>query len=510
MLSRPHVTLDAMVDTLKAAAESSRLRILALLSRGDLTVSDLTEILNQSQPRVSRHLKLLLEAGLIGRYQEGSWAFFRLSDDDVGARIRATGWSSRVHDGDPQIERDLRAARRGQAQAAGAGGRLFLGATPRAGTRSARCMRRTARSRRRIRKLVGKRPFQSMLDLGTGTGRLLELFAPLYRRGVGIDMSREMLAVARANLDKAGVTNAQVRQGDIYAPPVERDAFDLVTIHQVLHYLDDPQRRSARRRARCGRPAGWSSSTSPRTGWNSCARSMRMCGSASPTGRSPNGSREAGLDLEETPAVRAARRRRAGADRKAVARPRPPPADRRSSPQADPPGKPPDVAVPLFASSPHRRQGPRLLRVLPAEDRRDGGAAVGHGHEAAAAEAAFRLGDLWRRRLDARAHRPHGAPHPDRIEPDAGRAPHLRRRQPRRGRPGHRRIRGDGRQALRGAARRPGRRRRRDLPAASGRLCQWRRAGGRAEGDRAISTFPSPPIRKSIRKARISRPTSRC
>ena len=83
MLSRPHVTLDAMVDTLKAAAESSRLRILALLSRGDLTVSDLTEILNQSQPRVSRHLKLLLEAGLIGRYQEGSWAFFRLSDDDV-------------------------------------------------------------------------------------------------------------------------------------------------------------------------------------------------------------------------------------------------------------------------------------------------------------------------------------------------------------------------------------------------------------------------------------------
>ncbi|TIM56077.1 metalloregulator ArsR/SmtB family transcription factor, partial [Mesorhizobium sp.] len=78
-----HVALDTMVDTLKAAAESSRLRILALLSRGDLTVSDLTEILGQSQPRVSRHLKLLLEAGLIGRYQEGSWAFFRLSDSDA-------------------------------------------------------------------------------------------------------------------------------------------------------------------------------------------------------------------------------------------------------------------------------------------------------------------------------------------------------------------------------------------------------------------------------------------
>jgi ArsR family transcriptional regulator len=94
-----------------------------------------------------------------------------------------------------------------------------------------------------------------MLDLGTGTGRLLELFAPLYRRGVGIDMSREMLTVARANLDRAGVSNAQVRQGDIYAPPVERDAFDLVTIHQVLHYLDEPQ-AAIREAARTLRPGG--------------------------------------------------------------------------------------------------------------------------------------------------------------------------------------------------------------------------------------------------------------
>src|SRR5690606_21098795 len=79
-----------------------------------------------------------------------------------------------------------------------------------------------------------------MVDLGTGTGRLLELFAPLYRRAVGIDLSREMLAVARANLDRAGVTHAQVRLGDLYTPPVDRNASDLVTMHQVLHYLEDP------------------------------------------------------------------------------------------------------------------------------------------------------------------------------------------------------------------------------------------------------------------------------
>jgi len=106
-----------------------------------------------------------------------------------------------------------------------------------------------------MRELVGDRPFQAMLDLGTGTGRLLELFAPLYRRGVGIDLSREMLTVARANLDKAGIAHAQVRQGDLYAPPVERDAFDLVSMHQVLHYLEEPGVAVAEA-ARLLRPAG--------------------------------------------------------------------------------------------------------------------------------------------------------------------------------------------------------------------------------------------------------------
>jgi ubiquinone/menaquinone biosynthesis C-methylase UbiE len=247
------VTLDAMVDTLKAAAESSRLRILALLARGDLTVSDLTEILNQSQPRVSRHLKLLLEAGLIGRYQEGSWAFFRLSDND-GARDFVGGLVAGLSAGDPQIERDLErlasVKRKRQERAA-----AYFSANAASWDRIRSLHVPDNAVETAIRKLVGKRPFQSMLDLGTGTGRLLEILSPLYRRGVGIDMSREMLAIARANLDKAGVQNAQVRQGDIYAPPVERDAFDLVTIHQVLHYLDDPS-AAIREAARMLRPSG--------------------------------------------------------------------------------------------------------------------------------------------------------------------------------------------------------------------------------------------------------------
>ena len=249
----PHATLDTMVDTLKAAAESSRLRILALLSRGDLTVSDLTEILNQSQPRVSRHLKLLLEAGLIGRYQEGSWAYFRLSDSDT-ERDFVNGLVSRVHLSDPQVERDLErlaAVKRKRQERA----KEYFSENATSWDQIRSLHVSDASVEAALKRLVGKKPFQAMLDLGTGTGRLLEIFAPLYRRGVGIDLSREMLTVARANLDRAGVANAQVRQGDIYAPPVERDAYDLVTMHQVLHYLDDPQ-LAIREAARLLRPAG--------------------------------------------------------------------------------------------------------------------------------------------------------------------------------------------------------------------------------------------------------------
>lgn len=243
--------LAGFVDVLKAAAETSRLRILALLAGGDLTVSDLTEILAQSQPRVSRHLKLLLEAGLIDRYQEGSWAFFRLADAE---RDFAASLVRRIAGDDANLARDRErlAAVKSRRQA-----------------RAADYFRRNAASWDAIRSLhapdaaveaallgaVGKAPIQAMLDLGTGTGRMLELFAPIYRRGVGIDFSREMLAVARVNLEKAGVTHAQVRQGDLFSAPVERNGFDLVTMHQVLHYLEEPG-RAVREAARFLRPGG--------------------------------------------------------------------------------------------------------------------------------------------------------------------------------------------------------------------------------------------------------------
>ena len=245
--------LDQMVDVLKAVAEPSRLRILALLSRGDLTVSDLTTILGQSQPRVSRHLKLLGEADLIDRYQEGAWAYFRLSDNAVCGEV-ARNLLSKLDGADTLLERDME--------------RLSQVKSSRQ-EKAAAYFSANAGSWDEIRKLhvsenavevalkgiIGEKPFQAMLDVGTGTGRLLELFSPLYLRGLGIDINRDMLAVARANLDLASVANAQVRQGDVYALPVERENFDLVTIHQVLHFLDDPL-AAIREATRALRPGG--------------------------------------------------------------------------------------------------------------------------------------------------------------------------------------------------------------------------------------------------------------
>jgi ubiquinone/menaquinone biosynthesis C-methylase UbiE len=245
--------LDILNDALKAAGETTRLRILALLAEGDLTVSDLTEILRQSQPRISRHLRLLLDAGLAERFREGSWAFFRLAEHPGNGSF-ARELVGRLDPADPAMMRDrerlvaVRAAHASTAQA---------------------YFRRHAAEWDRIRKLhvadeqveaairaaLADRSFRSLLDLGTGTGRMLELFAPDIERGLGLDLSHEMLALARARLNRASLRHCSVRQGDIYDLAIPKDSFDVVIIHQVLHFLDDGARAIAEG-ARVLRPSG--------------------------------------------------------------------------------------------------------------------------------------------------------------------------------------------------------------------------------------------------------------
>jgi ubiquinone/menaquinone biosynthesis C-methylase UbiE len=234
------VGLTASVAALKAIAEPTRLRILALLAHGELTVKDMTRILAQSQPRISRHLKLLGEARLIERAPEGSWVYFHLAPgEERGALARLV--LDRVDAADPVLMRDrrradaLRAERESTAQA------YF--AAHAADWDSIRALYvAEAEVEAALTKALGAGPFDLLLDLGTGTGRMLELFAGRYKRGLGIDLSPAMLAYARSKLERAGMGNAQVRQGDIYDLALPDQAANAIVMHQVLHFLSDPQR----------------------------------------------------------------------------------------------------------------------------------------------------------------------------------------------------------------------------------------------------------------------------
>jgi demethylmenaquinone methyltransferase/2-methoxy-6-polyprenyl-1,4-benzoquinol methylase/ArsR family transcriptional regulator len=245
------LSFDALLDALEAAGEVTRLRLLGLLCEAELTVSELVAILGQSQPRVSRHLKLLVDAGLAERQREGAWAFFRLAEPG-GALARDL--IGRVAPDDPTLQSDrarlevAREARRKQAAA-------YFAERAADWDRIRALHAPEERVEAAILAMAGRAPVHALLDFGTGTGRMLELLAPRANRAVGIDQSPAMLNLARARIAHAGLRNVLLRQGDIYAPPVERDAYDLVVVHQVLHFLDDPA-RAIHEAARTLRPGG--------------------------------------------------------------------------------------------------------------------------------------------------------------------------------------------------------------------------------------------------------------
>lgn len=246
-------SLETTLGILRAAAEETRMRILVLLAEGELSVSDLTDILGQSQPRISRHLKLLVEAGLVERHREGAWAFFRLTDRGAALRILRPMLDN-LDRSDPQLLEDRTRLETVRAQRAQAAQAFFSRLAP-DWDRIRSLHAPDAMVEAAVLDVLGSKPVRNLVDLGTGTGRMLQLLAPRAVRTVGLDASHAMLSVARANLEKAGLRGIELRQGDIYAPPFPRDTFDLVVIHQVLHYLDDPA-RAIREAARLVAPGG--------------------------------------------------------------------------------------------------------------------------------------------------------------------------------------------------------------------------------------------------------------
>ncbi|MBF0250497.1 MAG: metalloregulator ArsR/SmtB family transcription factor [Alphaproteobacteria bacterium] len=243
--------MDDVLNILRAAADPTRLRILCLLESGELSVSELVAILGQSQPRVSRHLKVLVDAGLLARLREGSWVFHRIQPS---ARARAAALTGMVPPDDPVRVLDharLGEIERQRADEAEAYFARFAGEWDR--LRQLDVDEEAIAAQ--IRVMLPLTHEQRLLDLGTGTGRMLQVLGPDAGEAVGVDASHDMLTVARANLKRWGLANCRVRQGDILALPGAQESFDAVVMHQVLHFLDRPWAAIAEA-ARTLRPGG--------------------------------------------------------------------------------------------------------------------------------------------------------------------------------------------------------------------------------------------------------------
>ena len=222
-----------MLTTLRACAEPTRLRLLALAARGSFCVMDFTEILNQSQPRLSRHLRLLCDAGALERVREGANVWFTVPP---GPGL--------VHDVMQRLPDDpvLAADRRGAARVVAERTRVASDSFRKAGADwdESRALDLPADEiGAALDAALGAGPLGRLLDIGTGTGHLLERLAGRVSHALGVDASRAMLALARTRLSRAGVGHCAVRQADMYRLPLT-GPYDAVVLQMVLHYAEDP------------------------------------------------------------------------------------------------------------------------------------------------------------------------------------------------------------------------------------------------------------------------------
>ncbi len=232
-------SMENIVTALKAMGHNERLRILALLSYGELTVSEIVKILGLSQPRVTQYIKSLEDAGVIDRVKEGSWVFSRLNRVDRSMFELISAVLSKLPFDDAVLTSDRRRLEDIRAERAVAADKFFTYVANDAGQLGDEYLPRND-IELRVQNLLGADQYEFMIDLGTGTGRMLELMADRVSRGAGVDNSPEMLKVARHKLSSKDLGHLTVRMGDLTATPFSSGVADLVTIHQVLHYLDDP------------------------------------------------------------------------------------------------------------------------------------------------------------------------------------------------------------------------------------------------------------------------------
>jgi SAM-dependent methyltransferase len=238
-LTSSELGFDELVGALRAVAEPTRLRLIALLGREELTVTEIGRVTGQSQPRISRHLRLLVDAGVLERAPEGAFVYYRLAEDSAAAEL-AHRIASITPATDVIIAADLAALSRvRQARVEAATAYRTAHADELEGLRDL-YVGEAAVERALFDMLVGEGPIGRLLDIGTGTGRILELLAPHTEQSVGLDLDHDMLTLARAALGEAQLSRAAVRHGDLHRPPFETGSFDVAVMHHVLHLLDDP------------------------------------------------------------------------------------------------------------------------------------------------------------------------------------------------------------------------------------------------------------------------------
>jgi ArsR family transcriptional regulator len=226
------------VDVLRAAGEPTRLRILALLAHEELAVLELCRVLDQSQPRVSRHLKLLAEAGLVERFPDGAWVFYRLTASGQAAELVAETLA-RVDARDPVLARDAEQLSQVRAERTADAAEYFARNAARWDEIRSLYVAESD-VEQAILEAAGPGPFKRLIDLGSGTGRMLTLLGPRVEQALGLDLSQQMLNIARNHVAEAGLERCELRHGDIFGTRLPGASADLVVVHQVLHYLADP------------------------------------------------------------------------------------------------------------------------------------------------------------------------------------------------------------------------------------------------------------------------------
>jgi ubiquinone/menaquinone biosynthesis C-methylase UbiE len=227
--------MTALLDIFRALADPTRLRIVALLHNMELSVGELAHVLGQSQPRVSRHVKILADAGMMERRKEGSWVFLALNEGDHIVPLRAMIADS----ADDEMAADAARLAAVRADRAAAAERYFSAHAEQWDAIRSLHVAETDVEAAMVSAL-GDRPIGRLVDIGTGTGRMLELFGGDAIRALGIDRSPEMLRLARAKLAQGSIDNAELRQGDMYALPLDSGGADTVILHQVLHFAQQP------------------------------------------------------------------------------------------------------------------------------------------------------------------------------------------------------------------------------------------------------------------------------